>query len=61
MSNNILLAIQVLPKVKNGNTLAVVNKVIEIIQESGVKYKVCPFETVMEGIIQWKRFTWKIL
>ena len=49
MSNNILLAIQVLPKVKDGNTVAVVDKVIEIIQRSGVKYKVCPFETVMEG------------
>lgn len=49
MSNNIILAIQVLPKVKDGNTVAVVDKVIEIIQRSGIKYKVCPFETVMEG------------
>ena len=49
MSNNIILAIQVLPKVKDGNTVAIVDKVIEIIQKSGVKYKICPFETVMEG------------
>lgn len=49
MANNIILAIQVLPKVKDGNTVEIVDKVIEIIQKSGVKYKVCPFETVMEG------------
>ena len=49
MPNNIILSIQVLPKVKNGNTVAIVDKVIEIIEGSGVKYKVCPFETVMEG------------
>lgn len=49
MSNNIILAIQVLPKVRDGNTSAVIDKVIEGIQRSGVKYKVCPFETVMEG------------
>lgn len=49
MSNNINLAIQVLPKVKDGNMYAVVDKAIEVIQKSGVKYRVCPFETVMEG------------
>ena len=38
-----------MPKVKDGNTVAVVNKVIEIIKKSGVKYKVCSFEMVMEG------------
>ncbi len=49
MPNNINLAIQVLPKVKDGNVYAVVDKAIEVIQTSGVKYRVCPFETVMEG------------
>lgn len=49
MSNTVNLAIQVLPKVKDGNTYAVVDKAIEVIQKSGVKYRVCPFETVMEG------------
>lgn len=49
MSNNINLAIQVLPKVKNGDAYGVVDKAIEVIQKSGVKYRVCPFETVMEG------------
>lgn len=49
MSNKIILAMQVLPKVKDGNTTAVVDKAIEVIQRSGIKYKICPFETVMEG------------
>lgn len=49
MSYNINLAIQVLPKIKNGDTYAVVDKAIEAIRQSGVKYRVCPFETVMEG------------
>lgn len=44
-----MLAIQVLPKVKDGNTAAVIDKVIRAIQASGIKYKVCPFETVLEG------------
>ena len=49
MSNSIILAIQLLPKVKDGNTVVIVDKVVEIIKRSGVKYTVCPFETVMEG------------
>lgn len=48
MANQINLAIQVIPKVKE-NTYAVVDKAIEAIRSSGVKYRVCPFETVMEG------------
>lgn len=49
MSHTVNMAIQVLPKVKDGNSYAVVDKAIEAIQRSGVKYRVCPFETVMEG------------
>lgn len=49
MSQLVNMAIQVLPKIKDGNTYAVVDKAIEAIQRSGVKYRVCPFETVMEG------------
>lgn len=48
MANQINLAIQVIPKVKE-NAYAVVDKAIEAIRSSGVKYRVCPFETVMEG------------
>lgn len=49
MSHTINLAIQILPTIENGDTYAVVDKAIETIQQSGVKYRVCPFETVMEG------------
>jgi uncharacterized protein (TIGR00106 family) len=40
---------QVLPKVANGNTYDVVDKAIEVVQKSGVKYEVGAMETVMEG------------
>lgn len=49
MSHTVNMAIQVLPKIKSGDVYAVVDKAIEAIQRSGVKYRVCPFETVMEG------------
>ncbi|PLX15780.1 MAG: hypothetical protein C0599_16170 [Salinivirgaceae bacterium] len=40
-------AIQVLPQ-NVSNTYEVVDKAIEVIQKSGVKHRVCPFETVIE-------------
>jgi uncharacterized protein (TIGR00106 family) len=40
---------QVLPKVAGGNTYDVVDKAIEVVQKSGVKYEVGAMETVMEG------------
>lgn len=49
MMNKINIALQVLPRAKNKDTYQLVDKAIEIIQNSGVKYKICPFETVMEG------------
>jgi uncharacterized protein (TIGR00106 family) len=49
MKNKINLALQVLPRSKSKDTYALVDKAIEIIEKSGVKYKVCPFETVLEG------------
>ena len=49
MMNKINLALQVLPKSSNKETYALVDKAIEIIEQSGIKYKVCPFETVLEG------------
>lgn len=41
------MAIQVLPQ-NVDNVYDVVDKAIEVIQRSGVKYRVCPFETVIE-------------
>jgi len=49
MTNKINMAIQVLPRAKDKDTYVLVDKAIEIIEKSGIKYKVCPFETVLEG------------
>ena len=50
MSKKVNIAVQVLPKTTNNNdTYQIVDKAIEIIQKSGIKYRVCPFETVLEG------------
>jgi len=43
------LSLQVLPKIKGDNVYPVVDKAIEVIRESGVKYMVGPMETTMEG------------
>ena len=43
------VSFQVLPQVPDGNTYAVVDKAIEVVQQSGVKYEVGPMETNMEG------------
>ncbi|ABO51708.1 protein of unknown function DUF77 [Desulforamulus reducens MI-1] len=40
---------QVLPKTKGDNSYQIVDKAIEVVQKSGVKYEVGPMETVMEG------------
>ena len=49
MNNIVNLAIQVLPESKEKHPYDIVDSAIEIIQKSGVKYKVCPFETVIEA------------
>ncbi|MCA1032668.1 thiamine-binding protein [Bacillus timonensis] len=49
MLTTVNLGFQVLPKVANGNTYEVVDKAIEVVQKSGVKYEVGAMETVMEG------------
>lgn len=46
--NRINAAIQVLPEADGKVKYKLVDKAIETIQESGVKYQVCPFETVVE-------------
>lgn len=49
MNPQINMAIQVLPQSKAKHPYDIVDEAIRIIKESGVKYEVCPFETVMEG------------
>lgn len=49
MSKTINLALQIIPSVPSEQVYAVVDEAIAVIKASGVKYRVCPFETVMEG------------
>jgi len=47
--NLINLGIQIVPKSKMLDSYALVDEAIAVIQQSGVRYTVTPFETVMEG------------
>lgn len=47
--HNISLGIQIVPKTKTLDSYQLVDKAISVIQESGVKHLITPFETVMEG------------
>ena len=49
MHNKINAALQVLPKGGTKHPYEIVDKAIEVIAQSGLKYKVCPLETVVEG------------
>lgn len=49
MSTTINAAIQLLPIGDTTNKIAIIDKAISLIIESGLTYKVCPFETVVEG------------
>lgn len=47
---NALVSIQVIPRTPNGeSTIPYVDHAISLIQKSGVKYRVSPLETTMEG------------
>jgi len=41
-----------LPKSKSKDTYALVDDAIKVISDSGLRYRVCPFETVIEGPYQ---------
>ncbi|GAF04994.1 thiamine-binding protein [Saccharicrinis fermentans] len=47
--NKVNVAVQVLPVSKSKESYDLVDRAIEAIEKSGVKYVVTPFETVMEG------------
>ncbi|MEI6752657.1 MAG: thiamine-binding protein [Paludibacter sp.] len=49
MENNVNIALQILPTSKTIHPYQLVDKAIEVIAASGLRYKVTPFETVMEG------------
>lgn len=53
MSRLANLAIQVLPLGKEGpEAYAIIDQAIARIQDSGLNYTVCPFETVVEGSLE---------
>ena len=45
----ITLGIQIVPKSASRDSYNLIDRAIDCIQQSGVKYKITPFETVMEG------------
>ena len=47
-SNNINVAIQVLPEAEGQIKYELVDKAIQAIADTGYRYQVCPFETVVE-------------
>jgi uncharacterized protein (TIGR00106 family) len=49
MSNVVNIAVQVIPFSRDKELYDLVDLAIGVIQSSGVEYRVCPFETVMEG------------
>ena len=49
MKNYVNIALQVLPKSKTKESYDLVDEAIKVIQNSGLKYQVCPFETAIEG------------
>ena len=49
MSKKVNVAIQVIPEGQREDVYFIVDKVIEFIKLSGITFKVCPFETVLEG------------
>jgi len=49
MFKKINVALQVLPSSNSVHPYAIVDKAIEVIAASGLRYKVTPFETVIEG------------
>ncbi len=49
MNNTINMAIQILPSSKDVHPYKIIDEAIDLIKQSGLKYRVCPFETVVEG------------
>lgn len=49
MNKIINASLQVLPSGGTRHPYDIVDRAIEVIEKSGLKYKVCPFETVVEG------------
>lgn len=49
MKQTVNIALQILPSSATKHPYSVVDEAIRVIADSGLKYKVTPFETVIEG------------
>ena len=49
MNNTVNIALQILPTSKTVHPYSIVDAAIAVIAASGLKYRVTPFETVIEG------------
>ena len=49
MKNTVNIALQILPSSSTKHPYSIVDEAIKVIAGSGLKYKVTPFETVIEG------------
>lgn len=49
MQHIVNISLQILPNSEQHHPYKIVDEAIKIIADSGLTYKVCPFETVMEG------------
>ncbi|WP_204375564.1 thiamine-binding protein [Aeromonas allosaccharophila] len=47
--DQVMLAFQVIPRVKEGNNFEVVDKAIEVVKASGVPFQVSEMETTLKG------------
>ncbi|MBF4237258.1 thiamine-binding protein, partial [Vibrio anguillarum] len=47
--DEVMLAFQVIPRVKEGNNFEVVDKAIEVVKASGVPFQVSAMETTLKG------------
>lgn len=52
-TNEVYLAFQVIPRVKNGNNFELVDKAIEIVKNANVPYQVSAMETTMRGDLNY--------
>lgn len=49
MFQQVNIAVQIIPFSKKKEVYKLVDQAIAVIQASGIKHQVCPFETVLEG------------
>lgn len=49
MYKKVNIAFQVIPQSKSREIYDIIDEAIDVISKSGIKFTVCPFETVMEG------------